>query len=302
LYRARRRAVAPTPPRLPCRAQMAAQGAVASNGEPSSLVDAQLPDLADRALAEAERHFDDRSSSWSLTKNEGDIELWEQPMAGAAFPMYRSALTVANQKPTSLTAVASTVCSAFCRRFYDSTFDRACLLRRGKDDGEAVIGLFAKPTPITPATFFMGVFGIKRSTADSGSERITVACSRAPDEFDAPLQEQLAACGAGGEIKRSSTRLWAFDVQYSADGALRMSMLVAIERNASWLPAFVIKQFLADSLVAGIDCVWQMSRAGMIPRSVVSFWNDEAPEHLQECAVAGGRVFVSTSLLDAFAR
>lgn len=255
----------------------------------------------DEVFAETIALFEDNSQSWSPVSSEGGIVVTQKAVFGASFPIYRATLRVveAEARSTSLIDIAAIVCSASCRRFYDLTFDRGTLLK-SCGQSAAVVGLFNKGTPVTSASLWVAVLGARRSnvgTTDDG-ERLTVVMGKAPDDVRASVSEPIAAAGGEGVVM-SSMRLWSFDIVRLEDGTLRLGLILHIERNLSWLPAFVINRFLAKQPAMTLGTVWKMARTGLIPRSVVTLTEDEPQGRMEVRTIAGDRVFVSTVCCDA---
>merc|ERR1712150_193735 len=97
----------------------------------------------------------------------------------------------------------------------------------------------------------------------------------------------------------STMRLWSFDIVRSEDGSLRLGLIFHVEKNLSWLPAFVISRFLAKQPAMTIGMIWKMARTGLLPRSVVTLTEDEPQGQMEVRIICGERVFVSSVCCEA---
>lgn len=271
-----------------------------------------IRDLARQALVEARQLLEDTSPSWVASEAEDGVQLYERAVPGASFPMYRSELAVPAGEARWISDFASIILSSACRRYYDQTYSRTAILEYC-GPGAALVSHFAKSTPVTPGTFWVAVCAVQRVPSGTrGEERVTLAMSRAPQVLADSYAEKAAQACQGEPLKHSSGQFYAVEVASLADGSVRLRMLLAMSRNLSWLPSFILKKFLAQQPVSTLSNIRRMAAAGVTPKRTIALSCDGpeqrpgtgdagAAEPLEELSVSGRPLLVSCLLREAFA-
>merc|ERR1711971_345654 len=88
----------------------------------------EVREIAEDALVEAARYFDDASSSWSSLGNEDGVHLSSLPRPNSRLPIVRGLLEVAADEAPCMNDLAQVMLSYYCRRLWDPHFDKSTLL------------------------------------------------------------------------------------------------------------------------------------------------------------------------------
>lgn len=260
-----------------------------------------LQRLSAEAVEEVLQRVDEGSSGRGAFESIGEedgVQLSSLVLPGAKLPLLLAVRDRSAGSSPPLDSLAAVMLSHHCRKFFDPLYERNVMLQMCGPD-VALLCCHQRSTPVSSPSFWVNVAAVRRTTG--AASRLTLVMAGAPAPVVEHFQERIDRSST--EKRRQGTmRLWALDALQREDGSMRLAFVLHTDANTLMLPGFVVKKILSTAAAAMVGLVWKMSQFEMVPKSFVSFFEQDTDDPTGGVCreIAGQTVGISKMLLGAF--